>query len=265
MADYSKMTDQQMVPMVAMPGLPWSKISDLIDTQGKHYSSSSQVILPILELIEQLVGKDISELSILDIGCKTGNYLLEMAAMGCKVTGTEKDSDLLETVVGKQTKAKIFSRLLLDPTGLQIFTEGNNGMDAVVCFETAFNRYAQNSAQAEPILKHWWQGLDKKGLVIIEVMEANLKDYDLDLSDEIHSKVSLRHQKVNGDGLTTKLLTTLNFEAEEATLTTTHSETYRWWSAQELQNLMFKTGFEEVNQTIWRGRVFVIAKKLINQ
>lgn len=234
------------LPYVAMPGWSWASILDKLNAS----SSQSSDLPKKCEFLESFILKDIKKLrsktKILVAQCATGNEIVEMAKRGFQVYGAEDELELLDPVVPKLKRAHVEARIFPGNTYVR---QSRETFECIVSFEKAFHRIT-SFTDAMKYIQLWRSKLTYDGILAIEVIHPNIypeNDLILHNSNGSPLTVSISFYFLPGDGIRTEETISLYIGNDQEHLQTQRKRTFRWWSAQDIEKLMYTSGFQNVS------------------
>ncbi len=184
---------------------------------------------------------------ILDAGCGTGNYSIELARQGYTVTGLDVSSELLTVA---RTKAK------KEAVGIT-FHEGNivtlppfPKYDGIIC-RGVLNDVIEDQ-QRQDVFVSFARALRYQGVVVLDVRE-----WKTTAARKTHEPLFETHVQIEGGTLSFRSVTHLDeenhlllvtenhlVEHEKNTQTTEYHFTMRCWTQEELRQGFIDAGFE---------------------
>ncbi|MBN2090928.1 class I SAM-dependent methyltransferase [candidate division KSB1 bacterium] len=138
---------------------PYQRLAAFYDTD---WGSFTNLYVPFLKLLDQefhLAGK-----KILDIACGTGNLALILAGMGCKVTGLDRSSAMLDIA---RVKCKNYSICFLVDK-MQSFDLGDEQFDFIFNTFDSIN-YLLTLEEIKQFFTQVYQALKSDGYFIFDI------------------------------------------------------------------------------------------------
>lgn len=112
----------------------WNKYAKCYDNLARHYIPYQSLVQEVCYHIDQYgAGRS---LDILDAGCGTGNYSIELSQRGHRVTGIDFSSAMFERAIGKKKNAewpKFLFNNLIQPLPFE-----DNSFDAIICIHVLY-------------------------------------------------------------------------------------------------------------------------------
>lgn len=190
--------------------------------------------------------------SLLDAGCGTGRYAVELARRGFVVTGVDRSSELL--ALARRRPVEATARVRFEPGDLLALPTSAE-FDAIVC-RGVLNDLVE-PAEREAVLGGFARALRPGGSLLLDV-----RDWDASASAKAAQPVSERRVATPRGPLVFRSVIRLDptarrlLVAECHTLTTgsgvvtaRHDFAMRCWSRDELEGLLRPAGFEAMEYT----------------
>jgi len=238
-----------------MPGLSWPNILDKVEDSTPRINENK--VKALLDLLNLYFGFNLQGRAVLDIGCRTGKYVLELAKKGANVVGVEQEFDFLESIVAKQVRERISAKLICDATGDNL--NKLSKMDAIICMDDSFSRYALNKFKGEMLLTKWLEILKLDGIIVIEIPKEFTVGRVID-SGEDEFKISFEEEQVSHTDSIFKKTISIDFRTDEAMFNSKRIEKYRKWSVDEVTEILKLLGVNQLQVINSRSSCFVVAK-----
>lgn len=243
-------------------GLPleYQKLPEYFDAHNINEQTESKNAL-----IEQQL-KDQNVKTVLDMTCGTGSQVFYLAERGYEVTGSDFSPALIE-----------ISRNKADNAGKNItFIDGDmrelrvGKFDAVI---TIFNAIGHlTKADFEIALQNVYANLNDNGVYVFDIFnlqaitDAIIADFAMDIEDVVNGdKIhNTQHSEIDRKQglLTSHDRHTIYKQGKSEPEIHTNSFSLQIYTAQELQTILQRNGFEVVEQYDMDGNNFVAEKSL---
>ena len=113
----------------------WNRYAKCYDNLARHYIPYQSLVQEVCYHIDQYTaGRSIN---ILDAGCGTGNYSIELSQRGHKVTGIDFSSAMFERAIRKKNKGAEWPKLLFHNL-IQPLPFEDNSFDAIICIHVLY-------------------------------------------------------------------------------------------------------------------------------
>ncbi|HAT8890278.1 TPA: methyltransferase domain-containing protein [Legionella pneumophila subsp. pneumophila] len=215
-------------------------------------------------LIEKLLKMQGSK-TILDMTCGTGSQVLYLAQHGYKITGSDLSPALIDSARNKAKKMNLSIPFIVG----DMRTINVGKFDAVITIFSAIGHL--NKSDFEIMLQNIRHNLNDGGIYIFDIFNLQaltdevIKNFVMDINSVVDG-VTFRNQqnseidRENGLLISHDKYTITKEGSKEEYHTNTFS--LQIYTAQELQNLLEKNGFEVLNQYDMDGHKFIPDKSL---
>ena len=113
----------------------WNQYAKSYDNLARHYRPYQDLIQEVCDHIDKHANG--RSLRILDAGCGTGNYTVELTHRGHKVTGIDFSPAMLERANPKKKKISVWPKFLCCDLGRPLPFK-DNSFDTVVCIHVLY-------------------------------------------------------------------------------------------------------------------------------
>ncbi|MFU7598131.1 class I SAM-dependent methyltransferase [Legionella pneumophila] len=215
-------------------------------------------------LIEKLL-KEQGAKTILDMTCGTGSQVLYLAQHGYKITGSDLSPALIDSARNKAKKMNLNAPFIVG----DMRTINVGKFDAVITIFSAIGHI--NKSDFEITLQNIRHNLNDGGIYIFDIFNLQaltdeiIKDFVMDINSVVDG-VTFRNQQHSEIDRESGLLISHDKYTitKEGSKPEYHTNTFslQIYTAQELQNLLEKNGFEVLNQYDMDGHQFIPDKSL---
>ncbi len=113
----------------------WNRYAKCYDNLARHYLPYQSLVQEVCNHVDQCgSGRSIN---ILDAGCGTGNYTIELTRRGHRVTGIDFSSAMFERAIRKKNKGAEWPKLLFHDL-IQPLPFEDNSFDAIICIHVLY-------------------------------------------------------------------------------------------------------------------------------
>lgn len=201
--------------------------------------------------------------SILDIGCGTGRHIIRLIKDGYEVKGVDSSIEMINALIGKNSSidAEIIDVYCFVP---------QKEYDTIVLMWNTFNELALEEIQAEKLIGIIKKSLKKKGKVLINIDDSaklNLPKIDFKtIYEEKGYKYEQKWKVIDFNRMENVTISReiVNvYDPEGKLVFESESDIkQRWWSREELRELLEKQGFEvKFRELEISGELYCVGEK----
>lgn len=215
-------------------------------------------------VIEKLLAEQGAK-TILDMTCGTGSQVLYLAQRGYKITGNDISPALIDIARNKAMKMNLSVPFMVG----DMRTINAGTYDAVITIFSAIGHVSKSDF--EITLQNMRRNLNEGGIYIFDIFNLQaltdevIKDFVMDISNVVDG-ISFRNQQHSEiDRENGLLISHDNYTiSKEGCKPECHTNTFslQIYTAQELQDLLKKNGFEILNKYDMNGHQFIPDKSL---
>lgn len=215
-------------------------------------------------VIEQLL-KAQQVHTVLDMTCGTGSQVFYLAELGYEVIGSDFSPDLIKQAQAKA--AQLGKKITFIDGDMRQLRAGQ--FDAVI---TIFNAIGHlTKADFEHALQNIYANLKDSGVYVFDIFNLQAMTDDIigrfvmDIESVVNTiKIhNVQHSELDrGKGLLTSHDRYTIFKEDAAPQTHTNSFSLQIYTAQELQTILARNGFDTIHQYDMTGNTFLAEKSL---
>ena len=237
-----------------------SALSTHYDKEAEHYDSfNEEKSAPINALIETILRK-YNAYTVLDLTCGTGSQVFWLSERGFNATGVDISEKMLS--IARHKSNDLDKTINFEYGDMRYSHIGN--FDAVL---TIFNSIGHlTKSDFELTLKNIRQNLNSDGIYIFDIFNLNYLLYEdniTKLTIDWQKKIGgitareIQYSTISHDGVLASYDIYHEQKGSESPKITTAFQTLQTYSAQQLQLLLEKNGFETLQQTDIEGKSLI--------